>query len=49
MAIALSYYLLTSIAAYVKDPNFRPDLLIWIPNLIVVGLAWFLLRRAARH
>jgi lipopolysaccharide export system permease protein len=49
MAIALSYYLLTSIAAYVKDPNFRPDLLIWIPNLIVVGLAWFLLRRAARY
>ena len=49
LAIALSYYLLTSIAAYIKDPNFRPDLLIWIPNLIVVGLAWFLLRRAARH
>jgi lipopolysaccharide export system permease protein len=49
LAIALSYYLLTSMAAYVKDPAYRPDLLIWIPNLIVVGLAWFLLRRAARH
>ena len=49
LAIALSYYLLTSMAAYVKDPAYRPDLLIWIPNLIVVGLAWFLLRRASRH
>ena len=49
LAVALSYYLLTSMAAYVKDPAYRPDLLIWIPNLIVVGLAWFLLRRASRH
>lgn len=49
LGVALTYYLLTSMAAYVKDPDFRPDLLIWIPNLIVVGLAWTLLRRASRH
>ncbi len=49
LAVALSYYLLTSMAAYVKDPGFRPDLLIWLPNLIVLGLAWWLLRRASRH
>lgn len=49
LAVALSYYLLTSMAAYVKDPDLRPDLLIWLPNAVVVGLAWTLLRRASRH
>jgi lipopolysaccharide export system permease protein len=49
LGIALTYYLLTSMAAYVKDPDLRPDLLIWLPNVVVVGLAWTLLRRASRH
>ena len=49
LAIALTYYLLTSMAGYVKDPAYRPDLLVWLPNLIVVALGWFLLRRASRH
>ena len=49
LGIALSYYLLSSMASYVKDPAFRPDLLVWAPNVVVVALAWWLLRRAARH
>ena len=49
LGVALSYYLLTSMAAYVKDPDLRPDLLIWLPNVVVIGLAWSLLRRASRH
>ena len=49
LAIALTYYLLTSMAGYVKDPAYRPDVLVWMPNLIVVTLGWFLLRRASRH
>jgi lipopolysaccharide export system permease protein len=49
LGVALSYYLLTSIAAYVKDPDLRPDLLIWLPNVAVVCIAWVLLRRASRH
>ena len=49
LGVALTYYLLTSMAAYVKDPALRPDVLIWLPNLVVLGLAWFLLRRASRH
>jgi lipopolysaccharide export system permease protein len=49
LGVALTYYLLTSMAAYVKDPDLRPDLLIWLPNFVVVGLAWTLLRRASRH
>lgn len=49
LAIALTYYLLTSMAGYVKDPAYRPDLLVWLPNLVVITLGWFLLRRASRH
>ena len=49
LVIALSYYLLSSMAAYVKDPALRPDLLVWLPNVIVVAAAWWLLRRASRH
>ncbi|PHX57521.1 MAG: hypothetical protein CK553_04095 [Opitutia bacterium] len=49
LGVALTYYLLTSMAAYVKDPDLRPDLLIWLPNVVVIGLAWTLLRRASRH
>jgi lipopolysaccharide export system permease protein len=49
LAIALSYYLLSSMASYVKDPALRPDLLVWLPNLTVLVLGWFLLRRASRH
>ena len=49
LGIALSYYLLSSMASYVKDPGFRPDLLVWSPNVVVVALAWWLLRRASRH
>ena len=36
-------------AKSVKDPAFRPDLLVWVPNLIVLALAFVLLRRASRH
>ena len=49
LGVALSYYLLTSMAAYVKDPDLRPDLLVWLLNVAVVGIAWVLLRRASRH
>ncbi len=49
LAVALSYYILSSAAAWVKNPALRPDLLIWIPNLIVVGVALVLLRRASKH
>jgi lipopolysaccharide export system permease protein len=49
LAVALTYYILSSTAAYVKNPAFRPDLLIWLPNAIVVTVAVLLLRRASRH
>lgn len=49
LGVALSYYMLTSAAAYVKNPDWRPDLLIWAPNVVVMGVALWLLRRASRH
>ena len=49
LIVALSYFLLTEMAKSVKNPSFRPDLLVWLPNLIVIGGAVLLLRRASRH
>ena len=49
LAVALTYYILSSAAAYVKNPAFRPDLLIWLPNAIMVTVAMVLLRRASLH
>ena len=49
LAVALSYYILSSAAAWVKNPALRPDLLIWLPNAVVLGVALTLLRRASRH
>lgn len=49
LAVALTYYLLTSMAGYVKDPAFRPDLLVWAPNALVLAAGLWLLRRASRH
>ena len=49
LAVALSYYVLSSAAAWVKNPAYRPDLLVWLPNLIVVIVAVSLLRRASKH
>lgn len=49
LVVALSYYILSSAAAWVKNPVYRPDLLVWLPNLIVIIVAVVLLRRASKH
>ena len=49
LAVALSYYVLSSAAGWVKNPAFRPDLLVWLPNILVVTVAVVLLRRASKH
>lgn len=45
LGICLTYYILSSAANWVKSPALRPDLLVWIPNLIVLAIAVRLLRR----
>ena len=49
LIVALSYYVLSSAAGWVKNPAFRPDLLVWLPNILVVSVAIVLLRRASKH
>lgn len=49
LIVALSYYVLSSAAGWVKNPAFRPDLLVWLPNILVVTVAIVLLRRASKH
>jgi lipopolysaccharide export system permease protein len=45
LGISLSYYILSSAAAWVKSPALRPDILVWIPNLIVLVIAIRLIKR----
>jgi lipopolysaccharide export system permease protein len=49
LLVALGYFLLAEMAKSVKNPDLRPDLLIWLPNLAVVTIAGVMLRRASRH
>jgi lipopolysaccharide export system permease protein len=49
LLVALSYYALTQAAGWVKDPEWHPELLVWVPNITVIILSIFLLRRAAKH
>ena len=42
----LSYYLLTTMVGWLdRHPEYRPDLLYWVPNLVFLGLAAWLFRR----
>lgn len=46
LGICLSYYVLSSVAVWVKSPALRPDLLVWVPNLIVLFFAIRLIKRS---
>lgn len=46
LGICLSYYVLSSVATWVKSPALRPDILVWVPNLIVLFFAIRLIKRS---
>lgn len=48
LGVALSYYLMTSMASWIKVPSLHPEAWVMVPNLIVIGLASWLMRRAGR-
>lgn len=48
LGVALSYYLMTSMASWIKVPSLHPEVWVMVPNLIVIGLASWLMRRAGR-
>jgi lipopolysaccharide export system permease protein len=47
VVLALAYYLGIVVVGWL-DPSYRPDLLIWLPNLALLGLGFWLLERVDR-
>jgi lipopolysaccharide export system permease protein len=49
VSLALGYYFLTVMVGWLdRHPEYRPDLLLWVPNLIILTLGVSLLRRLDR-
>jgi len=47
--LGLGYYLVTVIVGWLdQHPEYRPDLLLWVPNLFFLALGFWLLRRLDR-
>ncbi|MDR1145499.1 MAG: LptF/LptG family permease [Verrucomicrobiales bacterium] len=50
VAIVVLYYLMIVYAMSLRDqPNAYPDLIIWIPNILLQGLGFWLIWRANKH
>ena len=50
LVIAMTYYFLIIMVSWFEDiPFLRPDLLIWLPNLIFQGVGFWMIYRASRH
>ncbi len=50
MVIAVVYYAMLNVAAMMRDKEeMHPDLLVWIPNLLFLGLGFYLFRRLNRR
>ena len=50
LVIAMVYYFLIIMVSWLEDiPSLRPDLLIWLPNLIFQGVGFWMIYRASRH
>ncbi len=46
LLLTLGYYLLTvAVKSLDRHPEYRPDLLIWVPNLLIIGLGVWLFTR----
>jgi lipopolysaccharide export system permease protein len=50
VVLALSYYFLTVVVGWLADqPELRPDLLLWVPNLLFVGAGLWMFWRVDRQ
>ena len=50
LVIAMTNYFLMIMVSWLEgQPALRPDLLIWLPNIIFQSVGWWMLYRAARH
>jgi lipopolysaccharide export system permease protein len=49
VGLALSYYFLTVMVGWLdRHPELRPDLLLWVPNLVFLCIGLMLFRRLDR-
>ena len=50
LIIAMTYYFLIIMVSWLENvPALRPDLLIWLPNLIFQGIGFWMIHRQGRH
>lgn len=50
LIIAMTYYFLIIMVSWMEgSPSLRPDILIWLPNLIFQGIGFWMFRQASRH
>lgn len=50
LGLVLAYYIVTVVVKSLdKHPEFRPDLLIWLPNILFIGLGLWLFTRLERQ
>lgn len=50
LVLSLGFYLLVIVAGWFeRKPEWRPDLLVWIPNLLFQGLGIWLFYRSERR
>jgi lipopolysaccharide export system permease protein len=49
LLLVIGYYFLTVMVKWLdQNPEYRPELLFWVPNLLFIGLGLWLLRRVER-
>ena len=50
LALAMSYYMMTVLISWLeKFPTMRPDILIWIPNILFQAAGVFLIWRSSKN
>lgn len=47
LGVSLGYYFLTSAASWVKAPQWHPEVLVLLPNVLLFGVGFWLMRRGA--
>jgi lipopolysaccharide export system permease protein len=50
LVIAFAYYFSLILIGWIQNrPEYRPEILVWVPNLAAQGIGFWLLARANRH
>jgi len=50
LVIAMTYYFLMIVVSWLEgNVALRPDILMWVPNIIFQSIGFYLIRRANRH